>query len=412
MCAMRRGRVLVAGGGIAGLALGTALCRRGFAAVVLERSARPERAGGGLVLAPNAVKALDAVAPGLAGRVRDAGRPAGGRGTTGHRSAFLDERGRVLGSVSFDGYEERWGAPAVTVLRADLHRLLRDAAGAAGVELVEGFAAARYADAGSRVELVARDGAVRHGDLLVGADGVHSAVRAQLLRDGAPRYRGFTAVRGVGPAPAAHPDGFIAYGRGLVLFAAAIGGGEVYWVASMNAPRGVVPALPAAEALALVVERTGGWHPDLRKVPAGADPAGCVAHDVLDRPPPRAWGRGRVALAGDAAHPMVYTLGQGAGMALEDAAVLAAVLAAEPAAGGSASMGAGAVARALERYAAVRGPRVRKVVRQSRLLGQVAHVRSPALAAIRDAILAATTRGSGSQGGDLFGWTPPDQPHP
>ncbi|MFG3442752.1 FAD-dependent monooxygenase [Nonomuraea sp. NPDC047897] len=420
----RRGTVLVAGGGVAGLALAIALRHRGLAAVVLERSAGPDRSGGGLVLAPNAVKALAAIAPGLADRVRAAGHAAGARGAAPHRSAFLDERGRVLGWVSFDGYEDRWGMPAVTILRADLHALLREEAEEAGVELVGGFAADRYRDSGAHVDLVARTGAVRRGDVLVGADGINSAVRAQLLGDGDPPYRGFTAVRGIGPAPAAYPDGFIAYGRGLVLFAAALGGGDLYWVASMTAPRGVAPRRPVAEVLARVIDRTSTWHPDLRKVPASADPAGCVVHDVHDRPPPRTWSRGRVALAGDAAHPMVYTLGQGAGMALEDAAVLATALAGttltETALTGHGQAGPGqaghgqagpvaGVEQALRRYAAERGPRVRGIVRQSRMLGRIAHVRSPLLVAIRRAILIAATRGTdgGGQSADVFGWTPP-----
>ncbi|MBP2702978.1 FAD-dependent monooxygenase [Microbispora sp. RL4-1S] len=399
----RRGRILVAGGGLTGLALGIALRHRGFAPVVLERSAGPDRAGGGLVLAPNALKALAAIAPGLAGRVRAAGHAAGERGAAPHRSVFLDERGRVLGSVSFDGYEDRWGMPAVTLLRSDLHALLWDAAEDAGVEIARGFAADRYADDGAHVDLVSRTGEVRRGDVLVGADGANSAVRAQLLGDGPPRYRGFSAVRGVGPAPGAYRDGFIAYGRGVVLFAAAIGGGDLYWVASMTAPRGDLPRRPVEEALAEVIERTRAWHPDLRKVPASADPARCAVHDVCDRPPPRTWHRGRVALAGDAAHPMVYTLGQGAGMALEDASVLAAALDAT---------GAAEVERRLRGYAAERGPRVRPVVRMSRMLGQIAHVRSPLTAAVRDAVLRATTRGTdgGGQNAGLFGWTPPAPP--
>lgn len=398
---MRRGGVLVAGGGIAGLALGIALRHRGLHAVVLERSAKPERAGGGLVLAPNAVKALAAIAPDLAHRVREAGHPAGGRGKAPHRSAFLDDRGRELGAVSFDGYEDRWGMPSVTILRADLHHLLWDTAKTAGVELTGGCVADHYVDGGSHVDLITDTGEVLRGDVLVGADGIHSVVRAQLLGDGAAHYRGFAAVRGIGPAPTAYPDGFIAYGRGLVLFTAAIGGDELYWVVSMTAPRGVMPRLPVAEVLSQVHDRISSWHPDLRKVTASTDPADCVAHDVFDRPPPRTWSRGRVVLAGDSAHPMVYTLGQGAGMALEDAAVLAATLA---------GSSAGTVEEALRRYATERGPRVRKVVRQSRMLGRIAHVRSPLLAGIRNAILTAVTRGSdaGSQSSELFGWTPPE----
>ncbi|MEU5264616.1 FAD-dependent monooxygenase [Amycolatopsis sp. NPDC021455] len=392
------GRVLIAGGGIAGLALATALRHRGLDAVVAEHTSAPARSGAGLVLAPNAMKALHSIEPGLAAAVRAAGRPSGVRGSTGHRTPFLDARGRELGRVSFDGFEERWGQPAVAILRADLHAVLLDAAKAAGAELVPGFTAQRYSGDSASIELVASDGRGLRGDVLVGADGLRSAVRRSLVGPGEPRYRGITAVRGTGVAPEAHPDGFIAYGRGIVVFAAGVGDGRVYWVASMAARRGEWPRRPAAEALRLVRDRLCTWDPAVRQVVATAGDAGCVVTDVFDRPPSRTWHRGRVALVGDAIHPMVYTLGQGAGMALEDAAVLGVRLST-----------AETWESALAGYAAERSARAAKVARQSRMLGRVAHVRSPSGAALRDAVLRIVTRttGGGRQNAALFGWSPP-----
>jgi 2-polyprenyl-6-methoxyphenol hydroxylase-like FAD-dependent oxidoreductase len=393
------GQVIVAGGGIAGLALGIALRHRGVEVTVLERTTAPGRAGGGLVLAPNGVKALEACAPGLAAVVRAAGHPTGERSTTGHRSAFLTTRGRVLGSVSFDGYEERWGQPAIAIPRAELHTALARAAASRGVDIVTGFTADHHVDHGSFVELSGTSGEAVRGDVLVGADGLRSAVRAGLLEDGEPHYRGLAAVGGIGPAPGEHPEGFIAYGRGTVLFTAALGNGQAYWLASMAAAAGVWPRCRPAAAWAAVMDRLQEWDPDLRRTVAETDPGSCLTVDVFDRPPPPTVHRGRVTLVGDAAHPMVYTLGQGAGMALEDAAVLGIRLA---------EGGRSGVKSALDRYSADRAARVRKVVRQSRLLGRIGHVRSPLAASIRDFALGVLTRGDGDrQNAALFGWLPP-----
>jgi len=392
--------VLIGGGGIAGLALAIGLRRHGVQVTVVERADRPIRSGGGLVLAPNAVKALAAIDPDVTSQVRAIGRVAGARGVTGHRTPFLDQHGRPLGAVSFDGFEDRWGAPAVAVLWADLHRLLLDAATACGAAILAGHRVECFVDRGSHVELTA-NADVLHGDALVGADGIGSVVRETLLGDGEPAHSGLTAVRGIGPAPGDHPDGFIAYGRGCVLFVAAIGDGRVYWVASMTAGPGTWPPLAPEVALTRVLDRMAGWAPTLRTVVAEARPADCVVTDVFDRAPTGDWSRGRVALMGDAAHPMVYTLGQGAGMALEDATVLGARLA-----------GADDVPAALAGYVAERARRVRSVVRQSRLLGRIGHVRSPLAAALRNAILSAVTRfgDADRQNATLFAWQPPDAP--
>lgn len=215
-------RVLIAGGGVGGLAAGIALRRRGVEAVVLERSAQFSETGSGLVLSPNVMKAAHAITPDLAGDVRCAGDAFG----AGHTSRFLTASGKTLGTVSFAGAERAWGAPIVAILCSRLHDVLIDHAGRAGVEVRSAAPVTGYREAQGSVSVTLADGAAVDGDLVIGADGLRSAVRSQLLGDGEPLYRGFTAVRGIGRAPAGQPHGFIAYGRGLILFAAAVGAGR------------------------------------------------------------------------------------------------------------------------------------------------------------------------------------------
>ncbi len=394
--------VLIAGGGIGGLALAIALRHRGVPVVVLERAREFTETGSGVVLASNGMTALAAIDPALADAVREAGQVFGARGRTGHLSPFTTSAGRLLSQTSFDGAEERWGAPLVSIRRARLHAVLSRFAAASDVELWTGQAVTGWSDSADGVDAALADGASVRGSVLVGADGLRSVVRRQLLEDGPPRYRGISAVRGIGPASARWPDGFIAYGRGLILFAAAVGAGQVYWVASIRAPEGRWPARGPAAAHAELMRRLADWDPELTGVVAAADLDGVVLTDVYDRNPVRRWSRGRVVLVGDAAHPMVYTMGQGANVALEDAATLAVRL--DPA-------GGPVTPDVLERFVAERADRAARIVRQSRLFGRIGHVRNPVAVRLRDAMM--RRMGGGDQeeaNGALMRWQPPSGP--
>ena len=394
--------VVVAGGGIGGLALAIALRRREVPVVVLERAREFTETGSGVVLAPNGMTALAAIDPALAVAVRQAGQALGARGQTGHLSPFTTSSGRLLSQTSFDGAEERWGAPLVSIRRAGLHAVLSAYAADSGAELRTGRAVSGWSESDDGVDVVLADQTSVRGSVLVGADGLRSAVRSQLLGDGPPQYRGISAVRGIGAAPARWPDGFIAYGRGLILFAAAVGAGQVYWVASIRAPEGLWPGKGPGPAHAELLRRLAGWHPDLTSVVATADLDGLVLTDVYDRNPVRRWSRGRVVLVGDAAHPMVYTMGQGANVALEDAATLAVRL--DPAAGPVTPDG-------LTRFAAERADRAAKIVRQSRLFGRIGHVRNPLAVRLRDAMMSRMGgRDQQEANGALMSWRPPTGP--
>jgi salicylate hydroxylase len=389
--------ILVAGGGVAGLAFGIAARRRGLEVAILERGEFGGQPRSGLVLAPNGMKAIRALGGAVEARVRSAGVVSGGVGQTrAHRSDFLTASGGTLGSVSFDGTEERWGAPIVSILRSRLYDVLREEAIEAGVTFRNGTPVDGYTEIGGGVRVGRGTGELR-SRLLVGADGIRSAVRAQWVGDGEPRYAGYTSVRGVGPAPAGRPDGFLAYGRGVLVFASPVGGGRLYWVATVRSAKRVWPAKSANATRAGLLELLRGWHPDIVDMVAASDEREWVVTDVHDRTPLRKLAGGRIALLGDAAHPMVPTLGQGANAALEDAVVLAHHLATAP-----------TLSRALDEYTAERAGRTRRLVTTSRMIGMIGHVRHPLAVRMRDTMIRRSMSGDPArQNADIFGWEPP-----
>lgn len=393
-------RVVVAGGGIGGLSTAIALRRRGIEVVVLERAAEFPEVGSGLVLSPNGMKAVAALGSDVDDDVRAAGKVYG----TDHVSRFLTAGGKRLAQVSFADSERTWGAPIMGILRSRLQEVLLRHAVKSGADVrtgaaVTGLQGTGHAGAGGAVAASLADGTTVDGDLLVGADGLRSVVRAGLLADGDPVYRGFTAVRGVGPAPARDPDGFITYGPGTVLFASGVSGAQVYWVASITAPRDVWPRKGNDGAHRDVLALLEGWHPGATALVAASDPAGYVLTDVYDRDCAPTWYGGRVVLLGDAAHPMVYTMGQGANTTLEDAVVLASHL------GGTSGLDA-----ALAGYNADRAPRLAKIVKQSRMIGTIGQLRNPVGVSVRNAMMAVMTRTGtmDKQNSAVFGWRPPD----
>lgn len=386
--------VAIAGGGIGGLALAHALASAGVDVTVLERDEQPSTTGSGLVLAPNGVKALAAIDTGLVDALREAGSVAGATGTSGHRSGFITARGETLAEVSFDGFEADFGAPAVSVRRASLHAILLAGARQAGARIVHGAKVARVEDGG----LALSDGSTVRADVLAGADGLRSRVRAWLLDDGAPSYRGYSAVRGIGPAVDGYPHGFIAYGRGLIVFASPVDDEHVYWVASIVSPPKLWPDKDPEQRRTDLLAAMEDWAPALRGLVQNSPIDEDVVTDVFDRRPTSCWHRGRTVLLGDAAHPMTYTMGQGANMALEDAAVLAHAL-----------LEGDAPCGALSAYVAERAPRTARVVKQSRLFGTIGHAKGRLTAWLRDTMMRRMAGGDDSKANAaLFGWTPPE----
>jgi 2-polyprenyl-6-methoxyphenol hydroxylase-like FAD-dependent oxidoreductase len=364
-------KVVVAGGGIGGLTAAIALRRAGFEVSVFERAAELREVGAGLLLAANAQKALAKL--GLAEAVSSLGTPASA-------AEIRSWHGEVLASIPAAELEKKVGTPSAAVHRADLQALLAREVGEGRLRLgaeVEGF---EQDQSGVTVSLAG--GSQEQADVLVGADGLRSRVRAGLFGPERPRYAGYTAWRAVvEPKEELLPwgMGFESWGRGARFGCAHIGDGRVYWFATANAPEGEKDGSPGslAGAKAKLLRLFSGWHRPVADLVGAAEEGTILRTDIYDREPLGGrWGEGRVTLLGDAAHPMTPNLGQGACQAIEDAVVLARCLGER-----------GATAESLRSYERLRSDRVAMVVRRSRRVGMVGQVKNQAMCWLRDRAL-------------------------
>lgn len=353
------GEVAIVGAGIAGLTLAAELARVGSAFRVFEQAPRLGEVGAGVQLAPNAVRLLERL--GLSDALRD----------VAVRPEAIELRrwddGRVIARTALGAEcEERYSAPYYTVHRADLHRALVAAVGAGVVELDRRCEAVQESADGVRIDFAGGASAV--AGLVVGADGIHSAVRKRLSAD-RPRYSGQGIYRTVIPAgsvPAlrAEPKVVLWLGPRQHLVCYPISGGEQISVAATTPVVQWQPESWTAPASPDDLRSAyAGWHPDVRAVVEAAEEVTLWA--LHDRDPIPSWSTGRIALLGDAAHPMLPFFAQGANQAVEDACVLAACLSAA---------GDGDVSSALARYARIRRDRADRVQQISRRNSSTLHL--------------------------------------
>jgi 2-polyprenyl-6-methoxyphenol hydroxylase-like FAD-dependent oxidoreductase len=331
---------------------------------VFERASSIQPAGAGLALQPNAMAVLATL--GLDDAVAAAGAALS-------RAVLLDPSGRPLGPATrLERVFENSAARVVALHRARLHDVLLAAAG--NVVVRTGVRVTGYQQTANRVTVIGDDGTRLDTELLVGADGLHSAVRAHLVGDGPPRYAGYTSWRGVTPSGTVTPPDRVTetWGRGERFGLVDIGFGEIYWFGVADAPPGGVDRDVRAELRA----RFGRWHAPVAAVLDATPADRIIRTDIFDREPITRWHDGRVVLLGDAAHPMTPNLGQGAAQAIEDAGALAR------------SLGAAAtVEQALREYEASRVTRTSAFVRASRRFGNVAQWRHPAAVFARDLMM-------------------------
>jgi len=366
---------LIAGGGIAGLSCALALARGGHRAEVLEQAPAFGEIGAGIQLGPNVTRRLRALG------LRDAlARVAARPEMLRVRSA---RDGRELASLPFDtGLRRRYGAPYLCVHRADLHALLREAVCEAGehVTLSPGVRITGVATRGGEAVCVATgsdDALAWEGDALIGADGLWSVVREQVV-EGAPppRPTGHTAWRAL-VEQAALPQALrstrveVWLGPQLHAVAYPVRGGD--WlnmvVLAESSPSGDARDWDQATSLGALQSATGRMGAALQAL-LEAMPA-WRAWTLCDRPPlagPQEMACGRIALAGDAAHPMLPYLAQGAGMAIEDALALAEAIG---------DGGPQDVPAAFARYAQARWARNARVQARARRNGEIFHATGP-----------------------------------
>ncbi len=344
-------KLIVAGGGIGGMAAALALHRAGLGVTVVERAPVFGEVGAGLSLWPNATRVLQSL--GVLDEIM-------ARGEAVTRFNLQRPDGTSISSISMAGYS----TPAVCVHRADLHRALFALLPVASLEA--GQVMQSFAEHAGGVTARFAGGREIRADGLIGADGIHSVVRAQLHGVAPPVYRGYCIWRGIAPDLGGLVRGHISetWGAGRRFGIMPIGQGRICWYATRNGP----PAQPDAPAgrKAEVQELFHDWHHPIPALIKATAPADILKNDARDRNPLRAWGRGRVTLLGDAAHPITPNVGQGACMAIEDAATLAKLL-----------PGAADLAGAFRAYEAVRGPRTAYIARQSRRIGMIGQWENP-----------------------------------
>ena len=368
--------IAIIGGGIGGLAAAAFLHRAGLPATVYEQAAELREIGAGVVVAPNAARLLRALG------VLDA---------FSERAVALDtgwefrrwRDGRVLSSEDLaTRCEALFGERTYTAHRADLLEAVRRAVPAASVRL--GKRCVALDQDGPRPVLRFADGDRAGADVVIGADGIHSMVRAALTEPVPPVYSGLCAFRALVPAADAPafarlPAQTLWLGPGHHLVHYPVSAGEfVNLVAFAPAGDYTTESWTATGTVEELLAEFAGWDERLRALLRAAGTPGRWA--LLDRAPLTRWTRGPVTLLGDAAHPMFPFFGQGAAQAIEDAATLARCLAADPA----------GPAAALLRYEELRLPRTTRLQEVSHARAHVNHLPDGPEQRARDAAFSGT----------------------
>jgi 2-polyprenyl-6-methoxyphenol hydroxylase-like FAD-dependent oxidoreductase len=320
--------------------------------------------GGGLHIWSNGMRALRELG------VADDVAALGGDASRLRSAEFYNWRGRLLGGFDVAEIERRLGEPTVGVIRSELHALLAEQVGSDGIRL--GSACTGFSESAGGVIANLADGSDERGAVLVGADGLHSAIRGQLHGDRSPRSASLSYVQGTTRPLETTPPGVLRvfYGPGARFLFYPVGPDRQFWEAAFVAgPDEEVPMDRFAQLYS-------GWPSPIESLLHSTESSALSAGHAYDRPPLNGWGRGRVTLLGDAAHPMTNGLAQGANQALEDAIVLANCLAAdaEP-------------ARQLRAYEELREGRTASIARRSAAIARAVRLRRVAPLKLRDTLM-------------------------
>jgi FAD-dependent urate hydroxylase len=338
-------RIIVVGAGIGGLTAHLVCKRAGFEVEHYERQDDLGPAGAGIVLWPNAVKIL--LALGL-------GEPLQRIGQRLERVVTRTNEGAALIEMPVGDLERQLGAPVYPVSRTDLQALLVDAVGPENLHL--GARCVRVEQNSAAATAYFEDGCTATGDVLVGADGIHSVIRRAVAGEVAPRYSGMVNWVGLIANDGLQPEhtGYEFLGEGKRCGLLPLTGNRVYFGFAAAMDKGF-PA-PAGGRRRQLRNLFGAWPAPIPAVLERVAEADVKYLEIHDLPPLGHWSRGRVTLLGDAAHATTPTLGQGGCQAMEDAILLARCL-------GSTTLG---VADGLARYEAKRKERAEMIVARSR----------------------------------------------
>jgi 2-polyprenyl-6-methoxyphenol hydroxylase-like FAD-dependent oxidoreductase len=367
-------KVLIVGAGIGGLATAIALRQVGFQVEVYEDSPVLREIGAGITLWANATGVL-----GKLDLLEEALE-------TSARLTTLKVK-NAHGELLMQAKVERYSTPAICIHRADLIELLQRKCLSENIHLGKTFE--RFEQTNTHVTAFFADGTSASGDILIGADGINSRVRAQMKGDAKPSYRGYTIWRSTVELEA---NGLEAnctletFGAGKRFGLVPMGKNRFYWYATGNQPEGVM--IPPPERKTQLLEYFHGWHPPISQV-IETTTEEILQNDCYDRPPQRGWSTGRVCLIGDAAHPTTPNMGQGGCMALEDAVVLTRCL-----------QSANAPEAAFREFERRRFSRTKLINQRSLLFGRVGQWQNPLAVGLRNILSKYTPQKSLERGFD------------
>jgi 2-polyprenyl-6-methoxyphenol hydroxylase-like FAD-dependent oxidoreductase len=360
----------IVGGGIGGLTLAIALQRKGFDVTVYEQAPQIRPLGAGLGLAGNAVKALMEI--GISDRVL--------RDSKIIKTAVLkDNFGKVLTKTNAEEISTKLGVVnSFTIHRADLHRILIENLQPETIQLNK--TCIDFNQRENSVELKFTDGTTEAWDYVIAADGIHSAIRKKLLPHTTPRYAGYTCWRSVISEipPGINMDELSeTWGPGSRFGIVPLEKNRIYWFATVNATENNRRYRVAKQKDLLTI--FDDYHPDVKNVLRATKDDQIIWSDIIDIKPIKQFAFGNIVLLGDAAHATTPNMGQGACMAIEDAATLANYVEAYD-----------TPDEAFQRYEQKRIARTTKIVNDSWSFGKIAQWKNPLLVKIRNSAIRLT----------------------
>lgn len=361
-------KVIIIGAGIGGLTTAIALRQRGIAYEIYEAAPGNRPVGAGIMLGANAIRVYERL--GIGEEIK-------GVATLAGHIYIRNCRGAILQTISNAEVKRKYGAGTYGLHRAALQRVLLDHC---GQPVQYNKRCASIQENGDRINVYFSDGTNAEGTLVIGADGIRSAVREQYVTKARYRYSGQTCWRAIIPVnlpaeeAATTSEVWSVKGNGLRAMFTQVGPQQVYFWMTRAMPAGTV--MPPEEALKFIRKQLADYPGYMQTMLQHLRPEYLIQSDLSDLNPLRTWHRGRAVLLGDAAHATTPNVGQGAGMAIEDAWVLAQCLATT-----------GNYHQSFETYEQRRMARAKKIVDLSWQIAKLTNWKGRLLTKLRDGLM-------------------------
>lgn len=358
-------RILIIGAGISGLASALMLEKIGYKPVIFEKSDCSRNDGGGLTLWSNATDALHSM--GLLEEIYQNSKVIS-------ESTLKTSSGQTLATIPLRELATKYGTHTVGILRANLHHIL--ASNLKQTEIKKGYRLVDLKETNEEVIARFENGHEQAGDLLLGADGIYSAVRNKIFPNNSLRFSGYEAWRGISTYTDQYTKSglaFEAWGNGMRFGFIPMSDSLVYWFATRNTSENLSEGQISKEQLIHTFREFVEPVPTVIKVTKEKDITRNVIYDLK---PLQNWSKGKVLLIGDAAHPTTPNLGQGACMALEDAVILAQTL-----------EKGNSISHTVKTFEDMRMDRAKFIVNSSWVLGKIAQIENKLFCDVRNRLV-------------------------